>query len=299
MDVESKVQGTEAAPGGTTGAAKALVKGMGLVDLIAAGGPRRLTDLVEMSGVPRGTVLRLLEVLLDAGVLRTDAAGLYDLGPRLAVWGQRFLDRLDIRGLAQDLMAGLSARTRETCFLGIVQDDQVLYVAKTDSTQAVRPVAVVGAMNPLHCTGIGKALLAHADAATVRRCLEGPLVRKTPNTITEPDALAAELAAIRDRGYAIDEIENEDGVRCVAVPVRDHTGKVVAALSVSAPAYRFPLEGLPAVAGLAREAAATLSVRLGHRAAASRAAASTGAAEDTITEMPADPGGSEKPQETP
>ncbi|MEW2356439.1 IclR family transcriptional regulator [Spirillospora sp. NPDC029432] len=261
MDDESKVAGAAAA----TGTAKALVKGMGLVDLIAADGPRRLTDLVEASGVPRGTVIRLLEVLLDAGVLRTDAAGLYDLGPRLAVWGQRFLDRLDIRGLAQDLMAGLSAETRETCFLGIVQDDQVLYVAKIDSPQAVRPAAVVGTVNPLHSTGIGKVLLAHADERTLRRCLERPLVRKTPNTITDPDALAAELAATRDRGYAIDEIENEDGVRCVAVPVRDHTGQVAAALSVSAPAYRFPREGLPAVAEMALAAAATLSERLGHQ----------------------------------
>ena len=278
MDDVSKV-----APGAATGTAKALVKGVGLVDLIAAGGPRRLTDLVEASGMPRGTVVRLLEVLLEAEVLRIDTAGLYDLGPRLAVWGQRFLDRLDLRGLSQDLMEDLSARTRETCFLGIVQDDQVLYVAKTDSPQAVRPAAVVGAVNPLHSTGIGKVLLAHADPEARRRCLERPLVRKTPGTITDPEALAAELAATLERGYAIDEIENEDGVRCVGVPVRDHTGRVVAALSVSAPAYRFPRENLPEVAELALAAAATLSGRLGH---------------DTAT-APADAGSSEgrEPQE--
>jgi IclR family acetate operon transcriptional repressor len=308
MDAESKVTGAaskgagaaskgagaeSAAAGAATGTAKALVKGMGLVDLIAAGGPQRLTDLVEASGVPRGTVLRLLEVLLDAGVLRTDAAGRYDLGPRLAVWGQRFLDRLDIRGQAEDLMAGLSAATRETCFLGIVQDDQVLYVAKADSPQAVRPAAVVGTVNPLHCTGIGKALLAHADAATVRRCLERPLVRKTPNTITDPDALAAELAATRERGYAIDEIENEDGVRCVAVPVRDHTGRVVAALSVSAPAYRFSSEDLPGVAELALAAAATLSERLGHHTAGTRAPEDED--ESTGTGTGTDPSGPENP----
>nr|BFE29201.1 IclR family transcriptional regulator [Actinomadura rugatobispora] len=269
MDVASKPEAT--APAATaasaTGTAKALVKGMGLVDLISAEGPRRLTDLVEASGVPRGTVVRLLEVLLEAGVLRADAAGLYDLGPRLAVWGQRFLDRLDIRDLAGDLMADLSARTRETCFLGIEQDDKVLYVAKVDSPQAVRPAAVVGTINPLHCTGIGKVLLAHADAETRRRCLDGPLVRKTPNTITEPDALAAELETTRERGYAIDEIENEDGVRCVAAPIRDHTGRVAAAMSVSAPAYRFASADLPAVAELVVAAAATLSARLGHHPA--------------------------------
>ncbi|WP_165966454.1 IclR family transcriptional regulator [Actinomadura sp. 7K507] len=263
MDDTSKVT-----PGAATGTAKALVKGMGLVDLIAAGGPQRLTDLVDASEIPRGTVVRLLEVLLDGEILRIDAAGLYDLGPRLAVWGQRFLDRLDLRGLAEDLMADLAARTRETCFLGIVQDDQVLYVAKVDSPQAVRPAAVVGTVNPLHSTGIGKALLAHAGPEALRRCTGRPLVRKTPNTITDPEALAAELAAIRERGYAIDEIENEDGVRCVAVPVGDHTGRVVAALSVSAPAYRFPREDVPAVAELALAAAATLSGRLGHHTTA-------------------------------
>jgi IclR family acetate operon transcriptional repressor len=266
MDVASK-PGENAPPASATGTAKALVKGMGLVDLIAAEGPRRLTDLVEASGVPRGTVVRLLEVLLEAGVLRADDAGRYDLGPRLAVWGQRFLDRLDIRDRAADLMADLSARTRETCFLGIEQDGTVLYVAKADSPQAVRPAAVVGTVNPLHCTGIGKVLLAHADEAARQRCLAGPLVRKTPNTITDPDVLAAELEVTRERGYATDEIENEDGVRCVAAPVRDHTGRVVAAMSVSAPAYRFASADLPAVAELVVAAAATLSARLGHHPA--------------------------------
>ena len=263
MDATSKPTGGVSAAS-ATGTAKALVKGMGLVDVIAEEGPRRLTELVEASGVPRATVVRLLEVLLEAGVLRTDASGRYDLGPRLAVWGQRFLDRLDIRDLAADLMADLSARTRETCFLGVRQGGRVLYVAKVDSPQAVRPAAVVGAVNPLHSTGIGKALLAHADAETVRRYLEGPLVRRTPNTITDPEALAAELAATRDRGYAIDEIENEEGVRCVAAPIRDHSGEVVAAMSVSAPAYRFASDDLPDVAELVVAAAATLSARLGH-----------------------------------
>ncbi|SPT49943.1 IclR family transcriptional regulator [Actinomadura madurae] len=261
MDVESKVV-REA-----TGTAKALVKGLALVDLVAEAGPRRLTDLVEASGVPRGTVLRLLDVLCGSELLRTDAAGRYELGPRAAVWGQRFLDRLDVRERAEDLMRGLTERTRETCYLGVRQGLQVLYIAKSDSPQAVRPAAVVGSVNPLYSTGIGKALLAHADEDTVRAVLDGPLTARTPNTITDADALAAELAVTRRRGYAVDEIENEDGVRCVAVPVFDHTGTAVAALSVSAPAYRFPREDLPAIAELALEAVAELSARLGHRTA--------------------------------
>ncbi|MEU6038051.1 IclR family transcriptional regulator [Actinomadura sp. NPDC047616] len=258
--------GAAGTPREATGTAKALVKGLALVDLIATGGPRRLTDLVTATGVPRGTVVRLLEVLVAHEVLRADASGRYDLGPQLAVWGQGFLGRLDVRAQAADLMRELTEQTRETCFLGVRRGAQVLYIAKTDSPQAVRPAAVEGSVNPLHCTGIGKALLAHSDEEVVRDYLAGPLERRTPNTITDAQALAAELAEVRERGYAIDEIENEEGVRCVAAPVRDHGGRVVAALSVSAPAYRFPREEMPGVARRLLAAAATLSARLGHRA---------------------------------
>lgn len=247
-----------------TGTAKALVKGLALVDLIAEHGPQRLAGLVTASELPRATVLRLLEALVAHGVLRTEESGAYDLGPQLAVWGQRFLNGLDVRREAADLMAGLSERTRETCFLGVREDDHILYVAKVDSPQAVRPAAVVGSTNPLYCTAIGKALLAHADEDTVERCLRGPLTPRTPNTITDPERIREELRLTRERGHSIDDVENEDGVRCVAAPVRDQTGRVVAAISVSAPAYRFSLEDLPGVARLVREAAATLSARMGY-----------------------------------
>ncbi|MBC6460613.1 IclR family transcriptional regulator [Actinomadura sp. HBU206391] len=258
-----KVDAASKVAGGATGTAKALVKGVALVDLIAANGPQRVTDLAEAAGVPHPTVLRLLEVLIAHGILRTDQSGTYDLGPRLAIWGQRYLGGLDIRREAEDLMAEVSRRTRETTFLGVRDGDRVLYVAKADSPQAVRPAAVVGSTNPLHSTGIGKVLLAYADEHTVTGYLRGPLAARTPNTITDPRRLADELAITRDRGYAIDEVENEDGIRCVAVPVSDHTGAVIAALSVSAPAYRFSRDDLPAVALVARDAAAALSARMG------------------------------------
>jgi DNA-binding IclR family transcriptional regulator len=122
----------------------------------------------------------------------------------------------------------------------------------------------VGSRNPLHSTAIGKALLAFAPREVVETYLAGPLERRTPNTITEPDRLAEEIAATRARGYAIDDIENEEGVRCLAAPVRDHAGKVVASLSVAAPAYRFQRSDLPAVAPMVMAAAAELSARLGH-----------------------------------
>lgn len=241
------------------------MKGLALVEAVAgAGQPARVPDLVRASGVSRSTTLRIIEALLEREVLQRDPSGAYALGPQLAVWGQQYLEGLDVRRRAEDLMRVLSEETRETCYLGVRDQRWVLYVAKADARQAVRLAAHVGSRNPLHSTAIGKALLASAPPAVVETYLAGPLERRTRNTITEPDRLAEELAATRVRGYAIDDVENEEGVRCVAAPVRDHAGEVVASLSVAAPAYRFERSDLPAVAPRVMAAAAELSARLGH-----------------------------------
>ena len=251
-------------PIAAAGSAKALVKGLAILAAVGqADEPTTLSQLVTTTGLPRATTLRLLDALVDGRVLVRDAAGAYRLGPQLAVWGQRYLKTLDLPRQAEDLMHALAAETRETCFLGVRDAREVLYVAKADGSQAVRPAARVGSRNPLHSTGIGKLLLAWAEPAVVEEQIAAGLVARTPNTITDRERLLAELAATRDRGYAIDDVENEEGVRCVAVPVRDHTGEVVAAMSVAAPAYRFHLDDLPRLAPRVRTAADELSARLG------------------------------------
>jgi IclR family acetate operon transcriptional repressor len=253
-------------PNATTGAAKALVKGLALVDVVAAAREHvRLTDLVEASGLPRPTTLRLLDALLDAGLLELDPARGYSLGPQLAVWGERYLERLDVRRRAEDLMHALAGDTRETCFLGVREHREVLYVAYADGPQAVRPAARAGSRNPLHSTAIGKTLLAFGAPGLADAYVEGEMAARTPLTITEPAALLAELERIRGRGWAIDDVENEDGVRCVAAPVRDHRGAVVAAMSVAAPAYRFTLDDLDDLAPKVLAATAELSRRIGWR----------------------------------
>jgi len=250
------------------GSAKALVKGLALVDHVAdSDRPLRLVDLVEASGLPRPTALRLLEVLCRAEVLRTDAEGRYTLGPRVAAWGQSFLDRLDLRSQAVDLMEDLVEISGETCFLGVLDRQQVLYLAAVNSPQPVRPAARPGFRNPLHCTAIGKVLLSGMANAEIRELLVAPLERRTENTIAEPDDVLAHVALVRKRGYAIDEIENEEGVRCVAAPVRDHAGSVVAGISVSAPAYRFSPEDVRRLAPDVLRVTAELSRRLGAPAA--------------------------------
>jgi IclR family acetate operon transcriptional repressor len=263
MDPVSKTE-LDSASTSAAGSAKALVKGLALVELVAdSDRPLRLVDLVEAGGMPRPTALRLLDVLCRAEVLRVDGEGRYTLGARVAAWGQSFLDRLDLRSQAVDLMEQLVDISGETCFLGVVDRQQVLYLAAVNSPQPVRPAARPGFRNPLHCTGIGKVLLSGMTDAEMLELLAEPLERRTENTLTTSADVLIQIALVRERGYAIDEIENEEGVRCVAAPVRDHTGAVVAGLSVSAPAYRFSTEDVYRLAPEVLRVTAELSRRLG------------------------------------
>lgn len=252
-----------------SGSPKALVKGIALVDIVAASTtPVRQADLVEQSGLPRPTAMRLLEALRELGLLDTDGAGDFRLGAHVAMWGLAFRNAVDLTDIAADVMQGLSAELRETCYLGVRDGDRVLYLGAAHGPQAIRPAATVGASNPLYCTGIGKALLAFLPAAERDAYLaRTAFTARTENTITDLEALRTELDASAARGYAIDDIENEEGIRCIAVPIRDASGAVVAGMSISAPAYRFSLDDLTRVAPHVMERAAEISRRLGHTAA--------------------------------
>jgi len=251
-----------------SGSPKALLKGIALVDLVAeqhATGVRQ-AELVERSGLPRATALRLLDALVENAVLRVEEGPLYRLGPRLARWGGLVLGDLDVARVSADVVASLVVLTRETCFIGVRDGDSVLYVAAVNSPQAVRPAAHVGWTNPLYSTGIGKALLAYEDEADIDATLSRLTFEpRTAHTVANRDELSERLAQVRELGYSIDDIENEEGVRCVAAPIFDHRGKIAAAISVSAPAYRFSRDDVERWSTTVIEAARSISERLGHR----------------------------------
>lgn len=261
-----KVPGMDQKSKTSAGAAKALTKGIALVNLLAAH-PRglRLADVIRRADVPKATALRLLDALADDGLVRCDDAGLYRLGPQCAVWGSAFLDQLDLRTEAYDLLARLAEVSGETAHLGIPDGPRILYIDKIDSPHSLRMFSRVGARNPMHCTGLGKAILAYADPALTGDVIAAGLERRTENTITDADGLRAELARIRRVGYAVDDVENEEGVRCVGAPVFDHRGTPVAAFSVAGPVSRMTRERISALAREIAEAGRDLSRRLGHR----------------------------------
>jgi DNA-binding IclR family transcriptional regulator len=255
----------------TTGSAKALVKGIAIINSLAAHKDgMRLTDLVAQIDLPRGTVVRLLNVMIDAHLIRHSDDGRYRLGPQCAVWGADFLSTLELREVAADVMTRLVEISNETCHLGVRDGDSVLYIHKVESPHSLRMVSRVGGKNPLHCTGVGKALLAFISPDDLDEYCSRPLERRTANTIVAPEILRAELQRIRDRGYAVDDVENEIGVRCISAPIFDHSGDLAGSISLAGPTMRMTWERIEQLTAPLIDAAREISTRLGFGLAIAR-----------------------------
>ena len=240
---------------------------------ILSGEPEGLTlsELARRLKVAKGSLHPIVRRLLARGYLaRRDHGTRGAAGPRpaagraetgelrlgLRLWstGAAYLERLDLVTVAQPAMRQLADELNEPVQLAVLDGVDNVYVARQDSQQAVRLVSRVGARLPAHATGLGKMLLSALPEAEVRRRFGGAaLPTFTPKTLPTVDALCAELTRIRERGYSTDEEEYTPGIRCIAMPVRDHSGAVVAGMSVSVPAYRFDPETRGhALAALAR-----------------------------------------------
>ncbi|RJL26649.1 IclR family transcriptional regulator [Bailinhaonella thermotolerans] len=209
--------------------------------LTAYGGEAGISEIADRTGLPYGTIHRLLQTLLARGYVRQGADKRYALGGSLlrlgeaaerlvAVWARPYLSRLvDLSG--------------ETANMAVLEGDNVVYVAQVPSPRRLRMFAEVGRRVLPHSTAVGKVLLADRTDDHCAALLERTgLPRRTANTITDVEAMLAELALVRSRGFALDLGEEELGVHCMAVPVRDDD-RVVAALSVSGPAER--IDALP------------------------------------------------------
>ena len=162
-------------------------------------------------------------------------------------------------------MRKLSDVANETVHLSILDNTEILYIAKAESSQSVRMASTIGARNKLHCTAMGKAILAFLPGNDQAKLIEQlKLTNCTAAAITDRATLAEELARVQAQQFAIDDEESEDGVRCVGAPIFDHTGRVFAAISISGPAYRLSISRLNALSSLVIEAARTISGTLGY-----------------------------------
>lgn len=226
-------------------------------------------DVVRRLGLPRTTVHELLTTLAARHYLvpAPEHPGRYRLGVRTYQLGSRYAEQLDLAAEGRQVAREVAEICDETVHVALLEDTDVIYIAKVDSTHAVRMVSAAGRRLPAHCTAVGKMLLASLPPTELDSRIDGrELVAMTPHSITAHDALRAALAEIRERGIAVEHRESNPDVSCVAAPVRDSAGRVVAALSVSVPVIRWSEARERDLAELAAKGAADLSVRLGHRA---------------------------------
>ena len=199
---------------------------------------RRVTDIAAGTGLPKSTVHRILQSLVGWGFARADGDGGYVPGPRILTLAGRVMSRFDPAQHADSALRGLRDRTGFTVHFAVRGGDEAVYVRKLEGLRPYQMASRVGMSMPLHSTAIGKAVLArlHEEEVTAITGRTG-LERRTARTITGLPALLDHLAEVRRRGYAVDDEENEEGIRCVAAAVSDHTGTVLGGISISGLAF--------------------------------------------------------------
>ncbi len=240
------------------GHVQSLDRGLAILDLLSVvGRDVRLSEIAASTDLPKSTVHRLLATLEARGyALRDAASGSYRLGPKVSA---RFGTSREVH----DILSDMAMRSGETVNLGVLVGPEVMYVDRADSPQALRWQMGVGSKVPAHCSGMGKAMLAHLSDTALTRLLPDPLPAHTARTVRSLERLRSELAEVRERGYAIDDEEFMDGVRCVAVPVSDVTGRVVAAMSLAGPAFRLTRDKAVSHVAALRDAARRVGACLG------------------------------------
>lgn len=237
---------------------------MSLLDVLAdVQDPVSLKILAQNSGLHPSTAHRILAAMTGAAIVERNDAGAYSLGIRLLELGNIVKSRINIRQVALPYMQQLHEVVGEAVNLGIRHDDEIIYVERTSSGRSlIRVVYLVGGRAPLHLTSVGKLFLAADSAADVRAYAKRTgLPGKTPHSLTRLDALEKELDKIRRHEFAYDNEEAEIGLRCVAAPVRNDEGQVVAGLSVSAPSDRHNPDWATPIKATANEISHALGFR--------------------------------------
>ncbi len=235
------------------------------LELIAEAGELGVTELGRRLGVHKATASRLAATLAERGLLDRDpASDRYRLGFGLIRLAGAAMAGLDLVSSARPTLEDLAERTHETVTLGVLSGDDVVSIDQVTGTRSIVSVSWVGRRTPMHATSTGKVLLAEMDEAERERRLRLPLERATKRTITDPSQMRSQLEEVGRRGYAQTLEELEEGLNAVAAPVRQADGAVVAALSVSGPAFRMRPVDLPRIGRVTIEAAQAISRRLGH-----------------------------------
>ncbi|MCG7388169.1 DNA-binding transcriptional regulator KdgR [Pantoea sp. ACRSB] len=247
-------------------AVSSVMKVFGILQALGEERDHGITELAQRVMMSKSTVYRFLQTMKALGyVTQEGESEKYSLTLKLFELGAKALQNVDLIRSADVQMRELSRLTKETIHLGALEEDSIVYIHKIDSLYNLRMYSRIGRRNPLHTTAIGKVLLAWRDRAEVNDILkEVEFKRSTANTIVTREALLEVLDQVKVQGFGEDNEEQEEGLRCIAVPVFDRFGVVIAGLSISFPTIRFSEEAKSDYVAMLHRAARTLSAEMGY-----------------------------------
>jgi DNA-binding IclR family transcriptional regulator len=253
--------GTPHAPVSTT-----VAKAIGILDILAskADSGISLTELSLLIDMPKSSTYRYLVTLEELDLAQRKGGDRFSLGTKVIELAGSFLVKSDLRNESQEILNELADKTGETIHLAVPSGTEMVYIAKVESKHALVMSSHIGARIPMYCTALGKSILAFSDEELLHSVLRQPMLRRTPNTIMDMDALKIELALTQSRGYAIDNEENEVSISCVGAPIFDYTATPIAAISISVPHQRMIEESFSVLGPMVMEAAHLVSRRKGY-----------------------------------
>jgi len=218
-----------------TGDAKILAKGLNLLEVLAQSAEgMTAVELADSVGVHKTTAYRYLNTLLQAGYIQKNGDASYHLGNKILELSSQLLRRMPLRETAHPFLVKLSAETQKTVHLCVLDGHDVIYIDKVENQRSLPMISRIGSRAPAYCTGVGKALLSSLPTDQVVSLLQGiTLEKRTATTITDSMQLLEELKQTAERGYAIDNGEHEDGIKCFAAPIKEFGGDIAGAISLT------------------------------------------------------------------
>jgi len=245
---------------------KTLEKAFKIIELIEENDGLKFNDIIELTSFKKSTVHRFLSFLVKSKYIRKDRkTSNYELGIKFLGISSKVLSNLNIRDNAEQYLYELSKATGETVHLAMLIGEDVIYIDKKESNQAIRMISQIGKTARLYCTGVGKVIFAFQNKRFIEKELnEIDLKKYTDNTIVNREDFIQELKEIRKKGFSLDREENERGICCIAAPIRDHSGNVIASISISAVKIRMDIDGLLKYRDMILDRADLISRSLGY-----------------------------------
>lgn len=213
---------------------------LSILEALSKDDSTNLEQLAKTTQLPKATLLRFLSSLISLGYVYRDDGDMYHLTLRMFSVGSRSLDHMDLINIARPFTKKLSKDLGETVHMGILDGDRAIYILKEESQYTIRMYSRVGKKIPLYCTAIGKIFLSQMTKEELEAYFSTHQLKPyTPKSVRSISALKDELQHVKSRGWSIDDEEHEENIMCLAAPIKDYTGAIVAAISVSWPLFRF------------------------------------------------------------